>query len=428
MSVKHLKYPLLISFFLLLSSTIVHGQIQIASPYSRFGIGDLSDNNNAWNSSMGEIGFGVRSNYHVNYSNPASYTAFDSTSFLFEGGAMASLVTLTSNVQSASRNYATLGYLVFGMPVTKWWRTSFGLLPFSDVGYSVENIDYVKSIGTIDRFYTGSGGINRLYWGNGFKLFKNLSIGFNVSYLFGSMDRQAKAIFPDSIYFINMKVDNYVTVSDIYLNYGIQYQINLKHDMRMVLGAVFATNSAINAKTDMLAQTYFQNTAGTEFPKDTIEKTVGYKGTILIPAMFGLGISLEKPDNWLVGADFRWQNWKKFKAFGLSDSLVNSFQVNAGAELVPSYESYTNYLKRIRYRLGFLYNSTYLELRGQHLNEYAFTIGFGLPLRGVKTMLNLGAQIGSRGTTNASLIKESYFKFIIGFSIYERWFVKRKYY
>ena len=77
MSVKHLKYPLLISFFLLLSSTIVHGQIQIASPYSRFGIGDLSDNNNAWNSSMGEIGFGVRSNYHVNYSNPASYTAFD---------------------------------------------------------------------------------------------------------------------------------------------------------------------------------------------------------------------------------------------------------------------------------------------------------------------------------------------------------------
>ncbi len=428
MSIKHLKYPFLCSFFILLSSTFIQGQIQIASPYSRFGIGDLSDNNNAWNSSMGEIGLALRSRYHVNYSNPASYTAFDSTSFLFEGGAMATLVTLNSNLQSASRNYATVGYLVFGLPVTKWWRTSFGLLPFSEVGYNVANIDEVAGIGNIIRVYRGSGGINRLYWGNGFKIYKNLSIGFNASYLFGSMLRQAKAIFPDSIYFSNIKQDNYVTISDMYFTYGLQYQFKLKKDIRMTAGAVFSTNTAIGAKADMIAQTFFLSSDGAEYPKDTILKTAGYKGTILIPAMFGLGLSCENPDKWLVGADFKWQNWKKFKAFDLSDSLVNSFQVNAGAELLPNINSYTNYLKRIRYRLGFLYNSTYLQLRGKHLNEYAFSIGFGLPLRGMKTMLNLGAQVGTRGTTEANLIKESYFKFIIGFSIYEKWFVKRKYY
>jgi len=428
MSIKRLKYFLFFSFFFLLSSTFIQGQIQIASPYSRFGIGDMSDNNNAWNSSMGEIGIGLRSNYHVNYSNPASYTAFDSTSFLFEGGAMATSVTLNSNLQSATRNYATLGYIVFGMPVTKWWRTSLGLLPFSDVGYNVENIDDVAGIGNVNRFYSGSGGINRFYWGNGFKIGKNLSIGFNASYLFGSMVREAKAIFPDSIYFSNIKEDNYITVSDIYFTYGLQYQFKLKKDIRMTAGAVFSTNSAVGAKADMLAYTFFLGSSGTEYPKDTIQQTTATKGTILIPAMFGFGLSCENPDKWLVGADFRWQNWKKFKAFDLSDSLVNSFQVNAGAELLPNINSYTNYLKRIRYRLGFLYNSTYLELRGKHLNEYAFTIGFGLPLRGVKTMLNVGAQVGSRGTTEDNLIKESYFKFIIGFSIYERWFVKRKYY
>jgi hypothetical protein len=428
MLIKHLKYPLLFAFFFFLSCTLIQGQIQIASPYSRFGIGDLSDNNNAWNSSMGEIGIGLRSNYHVNYANPASYTAFDSTSFLFEGGAMATLVTLNSNLQSATRNYATVGYLVFGMPVTKWWKTSLGLLPFSEVGYSVGSIDEVAGIGRIARYYVGSGGINRFYWGNGFKLFKNFSIGINASYLFGSMNREAKAIFPDSIYFINMKENNYVTVSDLYLTYGLQYQFKLKKDIRMTAGAVFSTNTSVGAKTDMITQTFFLGSAGTEYPKDTIVEASGYKGTILIPAMVGLGLSFENPDKWLVGADVKWQNWKKFKAFDRSDSLVNSFQVNAGAELIPNINSYTNYLKRIRYRLGFFYNSSYLQLRGKHLNEYAFSVGFGLPLRGVKTMLNIGAQVGTRGTTESSLIKESYFKFIIGFSIYERWFVKRKYY
>ena len=427
MSRKVPEFLFLLSLFLFASS-ISRGQIEIASPYSRFGIGDVSDNNNAWNASMGEIGLALRSAYHINTSNPASYTAFDSTSFLFEGGAMATLVTLTSNLQSTNRNYATVGYLVFGFPITRWWRSSIGLLPYSEVGYNVGNIDEVAGIGQVNRYYKGSGGINRFYWGNGFKIFKNLSIGINASYLFGSMNREAKAIFPDSIYFSNIKMNNYVTVSDIYLSYGIQYQFKLKNNLRLNTGAVFGTNTHVNAKTDMIAQTFYVGGSGTEFPKDTIIKEPGYKGTILIPAMAGIGLACESPDKWLVGLDFKWQNWKKFKAFGINDSLVNSFQINAGAELIPDAGSFNNYLKRVRYRLGFYYNSTYLDLRGEHLNEYAASIGFGFPLRGIKTMMNFGVQLGTRGTTEANLIKESYFKFILGFSIYERWFVKRKYY
>ena len=112
----------------------------------------------------------------------------------------------------------------------------------------------------------------------------------------------------------------------------------------------------------------------------------------------------------------------------MSDSLVNSWQINAGAEIIPKIDNYNNYLARIHYRLGFNYQRTYLKLRGDNLNEYGFSLGFGLPLRGMKTMLNLGAQIGMRGTTEQNLIRESYFKLVIGFSIYERWFIKRKYF
>lgn len=427
--VKPLKNLRFLSLpILLLLVTFTHAQIRISSPYSRFGLGDITGNNNAWNASMGEIGYGVRSPYHVNFNNPASYTAFDSVSFVFEGGFVSDFVTLKSDVQSDSRNYTSLGYLLFGMPITRWWKTSIGLVPFSDVGYNVSSLETAEGIGHIDRLYSGSGGINRFFWGNGFKIFKNLSIGINASYLFGTLNREAVAIFPDSVYFIDFKVDNNTTVNDLYFDYGVQYSKSFKNNLQLTVGAVFAANTKISAKTDQLSQTFFLGADGVEHPRDTITNLTGVHGNILIPFMTGFGFSVEKTDKWMAGADFRWQNWKNFKAFDLGDSLVNSFQIGVGVEFLPDLNNYYTYLKRIRYRIGLFYTNSYLELRDKNLDEYAVSVGFGLPLRGIKTVLNLGLQVGTRGTTNSSLIQESYFKFIIGFSIYERWFLKRKYY
>jgi hypothetical protein len=425
-SPKKIYIPILLT--LILFSFTAGAQIRIASPYSRFGIGMLRGNNNAWNFGMGGLGVGIRSPYHVNFTNPASYTAFDSTSFVFEGGFLSEFVTLKTNFSSDNRNYTSLGYLLFGMPVTKWWRTALGIVPFSDVGYNLQSDQVVTGIGLESRVYSGEGGINRFFWGNGFKITKKLSVGLNISYLFGSMNREAVAKFPDSVYFLNLKSDSWIMINDLYLNYGIQYIQPLKKNMHIVAGAVFATQSNMSAETNTIAQNYIIGSDGTENVRDTLLNLAAYHGKIVLPWMFGLGISIDKTDKWMAGADFKWQNWKEYTAFGLSDSLVNSYQVSAGAEFLPDQYNFSNYLKRIRYRVGVMYNSSYLELRGQHLKEYALSVGLGLPLKGMKTNLNLSMQVGSYGTTSSDLIQESYFKFSIGFSIYERWFVKRKYF
>ncbi len=428
MSIKPVNQRLFLLLFFLTMGTMLNAQIRIISPYSRYGLGDLTGNNNAWNNSLGQLGIGIRSPYHVNYSNPASYTAFDSLSFLFEGGFNGEFVTLKSDFQSVSRNYASLGYLLFGMPVTGWWKTSLGIVPFSDVGYSVANYEEFPESGTVIRLYQGEGGINRLFWGNGFLPFKNFSVGLNVSYLFGSMIREAKVLFPDSVSAMNYKELYYVTMNDLYFNLGLQYRIKLHNDLFLNLGAVYAPELKMAAKTDILAATFLYASSGVESMRDTLVNEEGYKGKIVIPTMLGGGFSFEKNDKWRVGLDYRWQNWEQFRAFDMSDSLVNSWQICAGAEIIPNMDDYNNYLARIHYRLGFIYDRTYLKLRGQNLNEYSFSLGFGLPLRGVKTMLNLGVQIGTRGTTNQNLIKESYLKMVLGFSIHERWFIKRKYF
>lgn len=422
------RLRIFLSLVLMVLGLTLFAQIRITSPYSRYGLGNLSDNSNAWNFSMGQTGIGMRSPYHINYLNPASYIAFDSTSFLFEGGFQAQFVTLSSNFQKTNRNYASLGYLLFGMPVTKWWRSSIGLVPYSDVGYSVLNYEDYQNSGTVLRLYQGSGGINRLYWGNALRIVKGLSVGFNMSYLFGSMIREASVYFPDSIYAMNFKVLNYVTVNSLYLNFGVQYRMRLKNNLFLNLGAIFSNTTSMSAKTDMLAYTFLLSNNGVEYPKDTLVKERGYSGKIVIPMVIGGGFSLERPDKWTVGVDYRWQNWSQFSAFGLSDSLVDSWMVSAGGEITPNIDNYANYLARVRYRLGFNYENTYLQLRGKNLTAYSVSLGLGLPLRGVKTLLNLGVSAGMRGTTEQNLIKESYIKLVIGFTIYERWFVKRKYF
>ncbi|MEI6885826.1 MAG: hypothetical protein WCO02_15135 [Bacteroidota bacterium] len=421
------KYFLLTLFTILLIPAL-QAQIRIASPYSRYGLGDLSGNNNAWNFSLGQTGIALRSSSHVNYTNPASYGGFDSLAFVFEGGFSAESVRLTSRLQSTSRSYASLGYLSFGFPVTKWWKTAVGLVPYSDVGYNVVSPEESATAGTVLSLYSGSGGINRFFWGNAFNITKDLSVGVNVCYLFGNSTRESVVFFPDSIHTMNYKIDNYVTVGDFYFNFGAQYRIRMKKDLSIILGAVFSPSTSITAHGSALAQTFLLSTTGVEYPRDTIAIVDSYKGSILLPWTAGGGITFQKTDKFLVTADYRYQNWKSYRAFGQSDSLANSYQISVGGEIVPNPDNYGSYFARVHYRLGFYFDRTYLLLRGRQLNEYGITLGFGLPLRGMKTMMNIGGQFGSRGTVQGDLIKETYFKFVLGFSIYERWFHKRKYF
>lgn len=420
------RWFLLIALFSLILQA--NAQLRIVSPYSRFGIGDLADNNNSWNMSMGQLGIGIQNHLHVNYANPASAMAFDSLSFVFEGGLNSEFVTLRSDFQKVSRNQASLGYLLFGMPVNRWWKTSVGLVPFSDVGYNVANYENYPNAGTIIRLYSGSGGISRIFWGNAFRPMKGLSLGINASYLFGSMERSASVIFPDSLNAMNLDSYYYVTMSDLWFNFGAQYTTRIGKDISLTLGAVFSPTLNMAARADVLATTYLLSSTGVQSPRDTLLNEERNRGNIVLPMMTGGGFSLEKKNKWMVGLDGKWQNWEKFTAFEYSDSLVNSWQLSAGGQFIPDIDNYTSYLSRVHYRIGFNFHQTYLRIKGEQLNEFAISFGLGLPLRGTKTMLNLGFQYGNRGTTAQNLIREDFFKVVVGFSIYERWFIKRKYF
>lgn len=412
---------------LVCSHLILSAQVRVGSPYSRFGIGDLHRLSNARNLSMGGTSLAMRDKAGINYLNPASYTAFDSLSFVFEGGVIDHYAITKTNDLSAKNNYISLGYLLFGFPVTSWWRASFGLLPFSDIGYNIVDEETLPEAGPVSYLFKGNGGINQFYFGSGFRLHKNLSAGINFSYLFGTLEKNRTVYFSDTSNAFNLRYSDRTNYGDFLPSIGLQYHTKLPKKHFLIIGANYGPQTDLAIKNDQVVETFITGSTGIEFIKDTISNVSNRKGNVTLPGGFGAGFTYGETDHWLATAEVKMQNWENYRYFDLQDSLKNSFQVAAGFSITPDANSISNYWKKVTYRMGMRYGATYLQLRENQLSEIGISFGLGLPLRRSQSMLNLGFEYGRRGTTADDLIQENFFRIVLGVSVYERWFQQRRY-
>ena len=420
---------------LLAAGQFLFAQTRIGSPYSRFGLGDIHRNSSIVLMGMGGTSLAFSSPYYINVANPASYGAFDTTSFVFDGSAYGKFSTLKTDVISQKTSYASLGSLLFGFPVAKWWKTSLGLLPMTTMGYKIADtqIDTIirnadTMIGKNKSEYEGSGGLSQVYWGNSFRLYKNFYAGVNMSFIFGPLDKVQAITFPDSLYYYGVKTTTETYVQDFLFNYGLLYRKTFNGDRFISAGLTFSNSQKLTVTDDILSTTFVRNySLNIDSPVDTVTYSPRTTGTIKLPSSLGIGISFGRTDRWLSAIDFKMQNWSKFKYYNETNTLKNSFDFSAGTQFKPAFADVGSYLKRMQYRAGFRYSQTYLELKSTQLNEYAFSFGLGLPLRKTKSTFNLAAEFGRRGTTNNGLIRDNFVRLSFGVSFVERWFIQRKY-
>lgn len=380
---------------------------------------------------MGGISLGFSDNTSVNINNPASYSGFDSTSFVFEGGVAGYSTTLKTTDISSSNFHASLSHLLFGFPIASWWRTSIGLLPYSGLGYSVFDQNYDEQIGNIRYDFSGEGGLSRFLWGNAFQPVHFLSIGINSSYLFGTIDKIQRVTFPDSTNMINTIINNTKVLNGITFDFGVQVHRKLGDNIDLIVGGTYSPKMDLNAKRDYLMRSYSGVVSGVEIVRDTVVILNDQEGIVVLPAGYGVGFTLSRQNRWLVGFDYKANNWSDYRTYGASDSLVNSHSFHLGGKIVPNRNS-LSYLQRVEYRAGGYYGRSYLDFRNENLTEFGITFGTGLPLRGTllrrtMAMLNIGFEIGGKGTIKNGLIRENYFNTYLGISVYEWWFFKRRY-
>jgi hypothetical protein len=392
------------------------------SPYSRYGIGDIIPEGFTHQMGMGGIGAGLSSSYNINYINPSSYLA--DSNIIFDFGAKGEIRKLERNSQTATYNSASFSYFALAFPIVKHKiAASFGLLPFSSVGYNITvNEEDKPNIGDVKYIYEGEGGFNKVYFGTGFKIYKNLSAGINGSYIFGTIANVKSVEFPYSTNYFSTRYVNAVTAKGFNFNYGLLYDKFLKNDLKLSVGLTGSLSANLNASNNKYYYNYlYSASADAEILKDSVINEQNTNGKIKLPDYWRGGFTIGKPMKWTLGLDFSYYNWERYKSFDSVDSLKNSYTLNIGGE---------RYGEKFIYRLGGHYGTTYLNLKNTQLNDYGITFGIGInklfPKRPPSTV-NIAFELGQRGTLKNDLIKEQYFKFHIGFTLTDIWFIKPKY-
>ncbi len=409
--------------FLLLSN-LTFSQITTFSPYSRFGLGDLVLQGTSRNFAMGGIGLALRDDNYINYLNPASYSEQDTLSFIFDAGLVGNYTTMRSNTQRFSVNNAGLNHFLLGFPITKWYKSSVGLVPYSRVGYKIVDFALLPEIGIVDYYYDGTGGLNKAVWGNSFILNKYIAIGVNTSYLFGSLTRMSSVKFPNDENTFFTESRERVIINDFFFTYGLQLSIPVEKDFTLTAGVIFEPRKEVSAFTDKFIENILRTSSSVT--RDTALNVTGEKGVVNLPSNLGVGIVARNGNKIIVGADFYTQDWSNTQILGQADSLTKSNSIRFGGQYQPDFTDFRNYFNRIQYRAGIHYTETYLKLRGVQLKDYGITLGVGLPFRNTKTTFNFAVEFGQRGTLAQNLIRENYFNFNFSLSLYDFWFFKRR--
>ena len=394
-------------------------QLGTSSPYSRFGLGDLQGNAFPVYNALGGGVTALSSSNSVNSSNPASYTSFRANSFLFSTGGLHNTTQIQNSTDKQVVNNSAFSHLTIAFPISSKLGASFGMLPYSNIGYTLNARDTVVNA---DMIYTGDGGLSKVYFGGAYEPFKGFSVGINASYLFGGLNRRKKLDYDDESFF-DSRSNSSINLKGYYYELGLLYKKELANEKELSFGLTANNNSTLRAKRTNIVETI---SGPYEIVKDTASNIVEW-GEVTLPNYISTGLMYRDGEKWLLIADYSMQNWADYTLLGESDDLSNSMRLSGGLQYTPEFNSVTKYYKRMQYRLGAAYSNTPLTLNDTQLKEMSVSFGFGIPVKKSRTKYDVSLTLGQRGTTDNSLIKEQFVKFGLSVSYDGIWFVKRKY-
>lgn len=423
---KKYNYPGVASLtVLILFSLISIFSAKAESPYSKFAYGLLRDNATSAQQQMGGVGYAMASGRQINVMNPASYAAIDTLTFLFDMGLNFSGIHSKEAGKSTTNYGGGLDYITMQFPVSKKLGMSFGLLPYSSVGYAFgSKIDN----GNVTR--QGNGGLNLLYLGAGWEPFKGARIGMNFSYFFGTTyndvfvldSAQSTASASEQEFSLFEQV---MQVRDFHMDFGAQYTFSPAPRHKITAGVTFSPGKTLLG--NMWVVKYSKYTQGTN--NKAVADTVLHeklKNQFSIPFTWGAGINYEFDRRFIGEVDFTYQPWSKAKYKNVDNfigtSLSNRWKVGAGVQWTPDPRG--SYFRRVAYRFGSYYNKEYIAVNSNTVRDYGVSAGFGFPAVTGKTIINLGLGYMRRQSTSKQLLSENYYSVTLGINFNERWFMK----
>jgi len=417
-----LKYIYLIIF--LAGSPFIFAQSNTSSPYSIGGLGEIAFKGNAINRLMGGLDI-VSDSLHANLNNPASLG--DLKLVTYGLGLNYKSTKLSSSASNESVTSASIDYLVVAIP-TKKFTFGFGILPATSVGYRLQSVIEGDDINNVVNRNEGFGGLNQTFLSIGFKVFEFLNFGVSANYNFGRITNESSRQEQ------NIDFGTFFTktssLAGFNYRFAIQLKIPLTSKARLDAMAYYVTNNSLTATNESV---YFTRSVTTQdlgdFENVDLAAINLDETTISLGNQYSFGLGITKDKKWFVGGQYSRRNSADYVNNFISlDNITyaNGSRLSFGGFYLPDYSSITSYWKRIVYRAGVRFEDTGVLFNNQPLKETGISFGVSLPMAGFSNA-NIGLEFGKRGSQDNGLIQESYWNLIVGLSLNDIWFIKRKF-
>ena len=464
MEIKHTFFDIRRGLLLLLTIACTASQVMAQSTgtlstYSRFGLGLRNDEALEWQRSMGGAGVAMPSVNRLNNLNPASYAFIDSLTFILDAGMTAGFGNMRQDGKACNVKGVTLDYVVAGFRLRRNLGLSFGFKPYSTVNYSFtsftkENYREMSDDGLVNTgsAYTGSGGINKVFAGVGWRPFGHLSIGMHAGVLWGSTTNALGQGYTvngtESSDYDGFNFYHTADFKSYLLDWGVQYATPITRQDWLTVGATVGLGHSLTG--DAKLYRYLDNSTYI-YAVDSTHNAYD------IPMTYSLGLSWQHKNNLVVAADFHYDAWSRCHVPTIQSTGIALFypsmqgmykdniRLNAGVEWIPDMIS-SRFYNRVRYRAGINWSSAYQYTKSKFSDDYStvtgsalgpwemnVNLGFGLPLTnginyraGIISQVNVGLGWLHRESPSADMVTENYFMLNIGVQFNERWFKKYK--
>ncbi len=429
--------------------------INAFSPYTMYGIGEQNTPGTLQMRSMGGVGVAVRDAGVMNLLNPASHSIAPQRTFLFGFGLEGQNYYNAQTAEGVSKRSAYNSFnfhdISFQMPLAKRVGLGFSLTPYSSVGYRTKHLhtfddDVMADVGPVQYTYEGEGDLTEVKLAVGWEIFKNFSVGVAAQYYWGDIDRTfvmaPTPIVGNGNYASMMGTDNY-SISSFKGQVGVQWSPILDRKRILTVGAAFDFGGDL--RPDATSTIYTSDVNYTTVKADTTQLK------LVLPHQLTAGV-FYRDSKWGAGVDYTYQNWGGRNngvvmtgtsgagsgARSYEVSYLDTHTIKAGVEFIPSRYDVRRPMRRLAYRAGFRYGTHNQQFGGNKLAQYAVTAGIGIPIKffGV-SMVDIGVEYGRRGynvAESVGLVRQQYFKFAIGFSLFaggtesnDYWFTRPKY-
>ncbi len=390
------------------------------SPYSVYGIGDIDHRSYDRTSGVAGAGLAKKSSTYIIDNNPASISGLD-RSFLVVGLSIGTRSSVYKgdviNSENNRNSDMWIKKMSLGIKINKRWASSVGFSQFSNVNYKLTGSKSIDgSTDTYPTLYEGNGGLNDYHWANAISLGKHFSVGVRSSVIAGAINQTETLYEPNTQTDLATKQQDYF--SNLRFQYGALYTASLSKQWDISLGGKYARI------TKLLTERSLNVTQDDAVIVD--EKIIKY-GRFSLPATYAAGIALTHKNKTTFLADYTYEDWNALQIKGSGWRMVSSHKLAAGAEFSKPFQYLDRSIEKKYYQLGAFINNSNLQVRGKPINEFGFTAGMGGWL-GNNLLYAVSGEVGVRGTTSRSLIKENYFQLTFSFSYRDFLFSKgRKY-